>query len=102
MPSKLYVGNLAYAVTSDDLQELFSQAGKVESVAVISDKFSGQSKGFGFVEMASGGDAANAIKTFDGTELKGRNIKVNEAKPRESSFAGGNRNGAGGRGGDRW
>ena len=93
MPSKLYVGNLAYTVTSDDLQQLFSQAGKVESVAVISDKFSGQSKGFGFVEMASGGDAANAIKTFDGTELKGRNIKVNEAKPRESSFGGGNRGG---------
>ena len=100
MPSKLYVGNLAYAVTSDDLQELFSQGGKVESVAVISDKFSGQSKGFGFVEMASGGDAANAIKTFDGTELKGRNIKVNEAKPRESSFGGGNRDGS--RGGGRW
>ncbi len=97
MPSKLYVGNLAYTVTSDDLQELFSQAGKVESVAVISDKFSGQSKGFGFVEMASGGDAANAIKSFDGTELKGRNIKVNEAKPRESSFGGGN--GGGNRGG---
>jgi len=97
MPSKLYVGNLAYTVTSDDLQQLFSQAGKVESVAVISDKFSGQSKGFGFVEMASGGDAANAIKSFDGTELKGRNIKVNEAKPRESSFGGGN--GGGNRGG---
>ncbi len=101
MPSKLYVGNLAYTVTSDDLQELFSQAGKVESVAVISDKFSGQSKGFGFVEMASGGDAANAIKTFDGSELKGRNIKVNEAKPRESSFGGGNSGGNRGGGAGR-
>lgn len=97
MPSKLYVGNLGYSVTNDDLQELFSQAGKVESVAVISDKFSGQSKGFGFVEMSSKDEATKAIQTFDGTELKGRNIKVNEAKPRESSFGGGN--GGGNRGG---
>lgn len=104
MPSKLYVGNLAYSVTNDDLQSLFSQAGKVESVAVITDKFSGQSKGFGFVEMASGDEAAKAIQTFDGTELKGRNIKVNEAKPRESSFGkrGGGGNDRRGGGGGRW
>ena len=101
MPSKLYVGNLAYTVSNDDLQQLFSQAGQVQSVAVISDKFSGQSKGFGFVEMASADEAAKAIRQLNDTELKGRNIKVNEAKPRESSFAG-DRNGAGGRSGGRW
>ena len=89
MPSKLYVGNLAYAVSNDDLQQLFSQVGQVQSVAIITDKFSGQSKGFGFVEMANAEDAAKAIQQFNETELKGRNIKVNEAKPRESSFGGG-------------
>jgi cold-inducible RNA-binding protein len=112
MPSKLYVGNLAYAVSNDDLQQLFSQVGQVQSVAIITDKFSGQSKGFGFVEMANDEDAAKAIQQFNETELKGRNIKVNEAKPRESSFGGGgNRSGGGGnrggggggnRGRDRW
>ena len=106
MPSKLYVGNLAYSVSSADLEELFSQAGEVQSATVITDKFSGQSKGFGFVEMASAGDAATAIQRFNDTELKGRNIKVNEARPRESSFGGGgNRGGRGsgmGRGRDRW
>ena len=88
MPSKLYVGNLAYSVTGSDLEQLFSQAGEVQSATVITDKVSGQSKGFGFVEMASAGDAAKAIERFNDTELKGRNIKVNEAKPRESSFGG--------------
>jgi RNA recognition motif-containing protein len=90
---KLYVGNLAYSVTNEDLKDLFSQSGTVESVAVISDKFSGQSKGFGFVEMDAG-EADAAIKSLDGTEFKGRNVKVNEAKPREGG-------GGGGRGGDR-
>ena len=89
MPSKLYVGNLAYTVANSDLEELFSQVGQVQSVAVIMDKFSGQSKGFGFVEMATSEDASKAIQRFNDTELKGRNIKVNEAKPRESSFGGG-------------
>ncbi|HKM99257.1 MAG TPA: RNA-binding protein [Candidatus Binataceae bacterium] len=93
MPSKLYVGNLAYSVANSDLEELFSQVGQVQSVAVIMDKFSGQSKGFGFVEMANSEDASKAIKQFNDTELKGRNIKVNEAKPRESSFGGGNSGG---------
>ena len=109
MPSKLYVGNLAYAVTNDDLQQLFSQVGQVQSVAIITDKFSGQSKGFGFVEMSNSDEAAKAIQQFNETELKGRNIKVNEAKPRESSFGGGgcnrgggNRGGGGSRGRDRW
>ncbi len=89
MPSKLYVGNLAYSVTSADLEALFAQAGKVESVAVITDKFSGQSKGFGFVEMADSNQAAQAIQQFNDTELKGRNIKVNEARPRPSGGRGG-------------
>jgi RNA recognition motif-containing protein len=105
MPSKLYVGNLAYSVSKSDLEGLFSQAGQVQSVAIIMDKFSGQSKGFGFVEMASADDAAKAIQQFNDTELKGRNIKVNEAKPRESSFGGSNRGGGGGgsdRGRNRW
>ena len=107
MPKKLYVGNLAYSVTNEDLKDLFSQSGTVESVAVISDKFSGQSKGFGFVEMADDSGAAAAIKTLDGSELKGRNIKVNEAKPREGGGGGGgrggdrDRSGGGGRG-NRW
>jgi len=106
MPSKLYVGNLAYSVSNDDLQELFSQAGQVQSATVITDKFSGQSKGFGFVEMTTAEEATNAIKQFNDSELKGRNIKVNEAKPRESNFGGGNRDrnsgGGAGRGRDRW
>jgi RNA recognition motif-containing protein len=110
MPSKLYVGNLAYTVSNGDLHELFSQIGQVQSATVITDKFSGQSKGFGFVEMATSEEAANAISQLNDSELKGRNIKVNEAKPRESSFGGGSRdrngggNGGGGagRGRNRW
>ena len=107
MPKKLYVGNLAYSVTNEDLKDLFSQSGTVESVAVISDKFSGQSKGFGFVEMADAGEADAAIKSLDGTEFKGRNIKVNEAKPREGGGGGGGRGGdrdrsGGGGHGNRW
>jgi RNA recognition motif-containing protein len=100
----LYVGNLAYAVSNQDLEELFAQAGQVQSAAVIMDKFSGQSKGFGFVEMSNAEEAAKAIAQFNDSELKGRNIKVNEAKPRESSFGGGSRNGGGGNraGGNRW
>ena len=107
MPSKLYVGNLSYSVSSDDLRELFSQAGQVQTATVISDKFSGQSKGFGFVEMGSPDEAAKAIQHFNETELKGRNIKVNEAKPREGGFGGGGNRGGGNRSGsnrgrDRW
>jgi RNA recognition motif-containing protein len=105
----LYVGNLAYSVSNDDLQELFSQAGQVQSATVVTDKFSGQSRGFGFVEMTSAEEAADAIRRFNDADLKGRNIKVNEAKPRESSFGNsGNRDrsggggGGGGRGRNRW
>jgi len=102
MPSKLYVGNLAYSVTNGDLEELFAQAGQVQSVAVISDKFSGQSKGFGFVEMSNSEEANKAIQLLNDAELKGRNIKVNEAKPRESGFGGGGNRGGGGGRKDRW
>jgi len=101
MSTKIYVGNLAYSVTNNDLETLFSQAGKVDSAAVISDKFSGQSKGFGFVEMADANEAVKAIEQFNDTELKGRRIKVNEARPREAGFGGGNRGGGGGGGGGR-
>jgi cold-inducible RNA-binding protein len=94
MPTKLYVGNLAYSVTNEDLEALFSQAGKVDSAVVVVDKFSGQSRGFGFVEMADSNDAARAIEDFNDTELKGRNIRVNEARPREGG--GGPRGGGGG------
>jgi RNA recognition motif-containing protein len=103
MPTKLYVGNLAYSVSNDDLQELFSQAGQVQSATVITDKFSGQSKGFGFVEMTTAQEVADAIQRFNDSELKGRNIKVNEAKPREANFGNRDRNGGGAnRGGNRW
>jgi RNA recognition motif-containing protein len=91
MPRNLYVGNLAYSVTDQNLNELFSGIGTVASATVISDKFSGQSKGFGFVEMADDKQAAQAISSLDGSNFMGRNIKVNEAKPRES------RNGGSGR-----
>lgn len=78
----IYVGNLAYSVTEEDLQKAFEAFGKVDKVSIITDKFSGQSKGFGFVEMPGGKEAEQAIKALNGTDLKGRNIKVNEAKPK--------------------
>lgn len=78
----IYVGNLAYSVTEDDLKNAFEAFGKVDRVSIITDKFSGQSKGFGFVEMSGDKDAEQAIKALNGTDLKGRNIKVNEAKPK--------------------
>jgi RNA recognition motif-containing protein len=102
VPSKLYVGNLAYSVSNSDLEQLFSQVGQVQSVAVITDKFTGQSKGFGFVEMADIKDASKAIQQFNETELKGRNIKVSEAKPRESTFGGNRRARDNDRGRNRW
>lgn len=83
MQKKLYIGNLSYDVTQSDLEELFSQVGEVESATVITDRTSGRSKGFAFVEMKDVKAAEEAIKKFDGTELKGRTIKVNEARPME-------------------
>ncbi len=96
MDNKLYVGNLSYRTTEDDLRTLFSQAGTVESVSLIKDRDTGQSKGFAFVEMASQSEAEQAIKLFDGKPFGDREIKVNIARPREEkSF--GSRGGGGGR-----
>jgi len=81
MSNKLYVGSLSYDTTEDSLKELFSQAGTVDSVSVVMDKFSGKSKGFGFVEMSSEKEAKKAIEMFNGKELDGRNIIVDEARP---------------------
>jgi len=78
----IYVGNLPYGVTEEDLRETFSQYGEVSSANLITDKFSGQSKGFAFVEMPNNSEADAAIKALNDTEYKGRNIKVNQAKPR--------------------
>ena len=79
----VYVGNLSYSVTDDDLREMFSEFGEVASATVITDKYTSQSKGFGFVEMPRQAEAEAAIKALDGKALKGRNIKVNQARPRE-------------------
>ena len=81
MEKKLYVGGLSYNTTEDGLKDLFSQAGKVESATIIMDRISGRSKGFGFVEMSSEEEAKKAIDTFNGKEVDGRNIKVDEARP---------------------
>ena len=83
MNNKLYVGNLDYGVTGDQLEEHFAQAGKVASAVVITDRQSGRSKGFGFVEMSSAEEAKKAVEMFNGKDFQGRNIVVNEARPRE-------------------
>ncbi len=100
MSTKLYVGNLSFGVTSDDLQEHFAQAGTVESAKVVEDRDTGRSRGFGFVEMSSADEATAAIEQFNGQDLDGRNLVVNEARPREEG-GGGNRGGRGGGGGGR-
>lgn len=101
MGNKLYVGGLPYSVTEGKLQEIFSAHGTVESAKVISDKFTGQSRGFGFVEMSSGGEAQKAISALNGTQLDGRTLTVNEAKPMASRDGGGGRGNSGG-GRNRW
>jgi len=98
MGKKLYVGNLGFDVTDKELEAVFSQAGVCESVAVITDKFSGQSRGFGFVEMSSAAEAQKAIQQLNGQDLKGRALKVNEARDRDDRGGGG---GGGGGGGNR-
>src|SRR5215216_4969877 len=95
MSMKLYVGNLAFQTSSNDLQQLFAQAGTVESASVIEDRDTGRSRGFGFVEMASKEEGESAISQFNGKEFNGRNLTVNEARPREDR---GNRGGGGGGG----
>ena len=93
---KIYVGNLSYEVTEEDLRLALEQFGQVESATIIKDKHSGQSKGFGFVEMASKAEGQSAIDGLNGKELKGRALNVNEARPRTE-----NRGGRGGQGGGR-
>jgi RNA recognition motif-containing protein len=83
MAKNLYVGNLPYSIDDNQLKDLFSEAGSVTSATIITDKMSGRSKGFGFVEMSSEEEAAKAIEMFNEKEVEGRNIKVNEARPRE-------------------
>src|SRR6187401_135627 len=88
MSTKLYVGNLAFQTTSQELQELFAQAGTVESASVVEDRDTGRSRGFAFVEMSTKEEAATAIEQFNGKEVGGRALKVNEAKPRENRSGG--------------
>ena len=89
METKVYVGNLSYETTEEDLKELFSQAGTVVSTAIIKDRDSGQSKGFAFVEMSSQAEAEKAIQMFNGKALSDRELKVNLARPREERGFGG-------------
>jgi len=111
MGRKLYVGNLPYSASETSVREAFSKCGTVDSVSIISDRDTGQSKGFGFVEMSSDAEAQAAIQQLNGTSLDGRQIKVNEAKPKAPGGGGGGRGGYGGGGGgyggggggrDRW
>ena len=95
MGSKLYVGGLPYSVTGDRLHEIFSEHGTVESANVISDKFTGQSRGFGFVEMSSASEADKAISSLNGRDVGGRQINVSEARAREGGGGGRPRNSGG-------
>lgn len=107
MATKLYVGNLSFQTTSDELRDHFAQAGNVESASVVEDRMTGRSRGFGFVEMATPEEAAAAIEQLNGKDFAGRNLTVNEARPRTDRGpgggggygGGGNRGGYGGGGG---
>jgi RNA recognition motif-containing protein len=105
MSTKLYVGNISFNTTNQDLNDMFGEVGTVESANVVEDRETGRSRGFGFVEMASKADAENAIAQLNGKEVDGRALKVNEAKPREDRGGGGGGRGGygggGGRGGNR-
>ena len=103
----IYVGNLSYQATDQELREMFAQFGTVSKALIIEDRETGRSKGFGFVEMDDDAAGQEAIKQLDGVELDGRNMKVNEARPREprenrGGGGGGGYGGGGGGGGDRW
>jgi len=103
MGKKLYIGNLSFKVTEDELQEKLSEFGQVESVKIITDRDTGQSKGFGFAEMSSDAEANAAISGLNGKDLGGRALKVNEARPQERGGRGGGGGGPrGGGGGGRW
>ena len=105
MSMKLYVGNLSFQTNSQELQQLFAQAGTVESASVVEDRDTGRSRGFAFVEMATAEEAAAAIEQFNGKEFGGRNLTVNEAKPRaergRGGYGGGRDRGSYGGGDDR-
>jgi RNA recognition motif-containing protein len=110
MAKRIYVGGLPYSATEEDLENLFSSAGSVKEVSVITDRYTGQAKGFGFVEMVSDADADAAIAALNGTQMGGRTLTVNEAKPRDDrprsgggggSYGGGSYGGGGGRDRDR-
>jgi len=97
----IYVGNLSHEVTGDELRVAFEEFGQIKSVNIIKDKYSGESKGFGFVEMSSKEEGQAAIDSLNGEELKGKTLNVNEARPRDDNRGGRGRYGAGGRGGSR-
>ena len=99
MSMKLYVGNISFDTSVNDLQNMFGEIGTVESANIIEDRETGRSRGFGFVEMASKAEGENAIAQMDGKEVDGRNLKVNEAKPQENRGGGGGNRGGGGYGG---
>jgi RNA recognition motif-containing protein len=103
MSTKLYVGNLSFDTSAQDLETMFGESGTVQSASIIEDRDTGRSRGFAFVEMSSPEEAKAAITAFDGKEVDGRNLKVNDAKPRENRSGGGG-NGGGGFGGgkNRW
>ena len=94
---RIYVGGLPYSTNSEGLRSLFAEKGEVTDATVVSDRMTGQSKGFGFVEMPNASEAQNAIKQFNGRNMEGRSLSVNEARPREESNSRG-----GGGGGNRW
>lgn len=102
MGRKLYVGNLPYEISETELQDLFAQAGSVESVNVMRDQATGRARGFAFVEMSSDDEAQKAITAFDGTQLGGRNLTVNEARPKTDRGGGGFGGGQGRRREPRW
>ena len=107
MSTKLYVGNLSFNTSSQDLETMFAEAGTVQSANIVEDRDTGRSRGFGFVEMSSKEEAQTAISTLDGKEVDGRSLKVNEAKPRENRSGGGGGGYGGGGGGydggkNRW
>ena len=99
--TNIYVGNLPFSATEDEIRDLFSEHGTVDRVSLINDRETGRPRGFGFVEMSDSGAASAAISALDGADFGGRSLKVNEARPREERPRGG-RGGGGGGGGGRW
>jgi len=101
MPAKLFVGNLSFQATEEDLRELFQQAGNVETVRIITDQFTGRPRGFGFVEMATKEEATKAVEMLNGRLFRDRNLVVDEARPQPQRSGGGGDRGGGSRGGPR-